>query len=289
MLSCRVDRLATLYFFQPIKRKMNPVNEVRIPILMYHSVADMSDQDMHSYYQTTISPAAFEEQMSFLCRNHYVAINLNDALQQLQDQKSNGRRKVVVLTFDDGYRDLYTQAFPILEKYGFKATAFLSTGFIGKRPLHFQRTECLSWTDVRELHRYGMSFGSHSVTHPKLRYLDETTLQHELTHSRDTIQEELGSTVDSFSYPFAFPEEDKKFTRKLRNLMGTAGYAIGVSTILGTASLSDDRLFLKRLPMSSEDDLALFKAKLEGAYDWLHSLQYIKKMAQSKFNSAKSH
>ena len=255
---------------------------------MYHSISRSTDCYSHPYYDTTITPDVFDEQMGFLHRNNYVAINVDDAVQLLTIEESNGLEKFVVLTFDDGYRDFYTKAFPVLERYGFKATVFLPTDFIGENPLQFQGNECLSWSDVRELHKYGMSFGSHSVTHPRLVFLNEERLKYEIEHSRITIQEKLGSAVHSFSYPFAFPEENTKFTQKLRTLMEDSGYINGVSTILGTASALDDRLFLKRLPINSGDDLGLFGAKLEGAYDWLHSLQYIRKLAKSRFSSNRS-
>jgi hypothetical protein len=87
--------------------------------------------------------------------------------------------------------------------------------------------------------------------------------------------------VDSFDYPFAFPEENSSFVRMLRNVLVESGYDQGVSTRIGIARGREDRYFLRRLPMNSLDDCSLFKAKLQGGYDWLHTIQYGSKLLTS--------
>lgn len=282
MSFCRVDRLATLYFFYPLIRKINSDRGMRIPILMYHSISEKSDHHLHPYFQTTTSPQVFSAQMRFLHEHNYTVIGLDQAVLHLAALQSNKEQRFVVLTFDDGYRNFYTEVFPLLQEYGSTATVFLPTRFIGEEPIHFQGTSCLSWSQVRELYRYGVSFGSHSVNHSHLRGLDESRLTYEVAHSKDIIEQKLGKSVESFSYPFAFPEQDRAFTRKLKSLLEDSGYRNGVSTTVGTASVSDDLLFLKRIPINSGDDLQFFGAKLEGAYDWLRPLQYIRKRVGSR-------
>jgi len=76
------------------------------------------------------------------------------------------------------------------------------------------------------------------------------------------------------AYPEAFPQSYSRFRSRLRRILEGAGYQSGVSTIIGTAGRSGDRLLMPRLPVNSGYDLALFRAKLAGAYDWLHALQY---------------
>jgi len=183
----------------------------------------------------------------------------------------------VVITFDDGFRDFYTEAFPILQKYVFNATMFLPTAFIDNKRLKFKGKECLSWEEVRELHSKGITFGSHTVNHPKLTLLKKDDIKFEITRSKEKIEHEIGEPIKSFSYPYAFPETDNAFAKYLRSIIEAGGYENGVTTRIGTATKGDDIFFLKRIPVNTFDDIALFKAKLEGGYDWLHKFQYFVK------------
>jgi hypothetical protein len=192
------------------------------------------------------------------------------------NQLTNQQINYVVITFDDGFRDFNTNAFPILEKYGFTATMFLSTGFINNGS-RFKGEKCLSWDEVRELHRKGIKFGSHTVTHPQLKTLNTKQIEYEVRKSKEDIEDNLGESTDSFSYPYKFPEEDKNFTMYLRDLLNKYGYKNGVSTILGIAKNGNNNFFLKRIPLNSCDDISLLRAKLQGGYDWLHMPQLFSK------------
>jgi len=99
--------------------------------------------------------------------------------------------------------------------------------------------------------------------------------------SKEIIENELGSVIESFSYPYAFPEEDNQFKIFLRDTLKSCGYQYGVSTILGIASRTQNQFFLRRIPANSYDDAAFFKAKIKGAYDWLHAVQYTAKSVKS--------
>jgi hypothetical protein len=91
-----------------------------------------------------------------------------------------------------------------------------------------------------------------------------------LGYSKEIIEQKLGAAVTSFSYPFAFPEEDRDFTRFLSDALENHGFENGVSTIIGRARPGSNRFQLPRLPANSWDDPPLLRAKLEGGYDWLH-------------------
>lgn len=219
--------------------------------------------------------------MSFLHKNNYTVIALSYAKRLLEsDKKICG--KYAVITFDDGYNDFHTDAFPVLRRYGFSATVFLPTEFISNKGLKLKGKEHLSWSEVRELQSNNIAFGSHTATHPQLKSLDRADVEHEIVYSKKTIEDKIGSTVDSFSYPYAFPEEDRKFTRYLKEVLQKSGYTYGVSTRIGTSSKKDDIFFMRRLPINSSDDARLLRAKLEGSYNWLHQVQYITKLIRSK-------
>ncbi len=269
----RADSLATLYFFHPLRR-LAPVKH-RIPILMYHSVSDSADNGKHPYYQTVTTPEAFARQMQFLHRNGYSVLDLDRAVRYMEAPDPAVRP--VVITFDDGFRDFHRNAFPLLNRYDFTATMYLPTAYIGSAAKQFKGVECMTWDEVRELRREGIDFGSHTVTHPQLKSISHDQVCHEVRSSKETIEDELGSPVKSFAYPYAFPEGNVTFTQKLRGILEETGFENGVSTIIGSADRTNDKFFLKRLPINSCDDDRLLKAKLDGAYDWLHSIQYASK------------
>jgi peptidoglycan/xylan/chitin deacetylase (PgdA/CDA1 family) len=279
-MDLRLDRLATLYLVSPLVRHASG-RELSIPILMYHSISDADESGLHAYFRTCTSPVVFAEQMAYLHSNGYSSYSLAQALDYLRSD-THAATKPVVITFDDGYTDFYRQAFPVLSRYGFGATVFLPTAFIGDRPLQFKGRDCLTWAEVRELRNYGILFGSHTVTHPQLHELSAPAINEEIVGSKKTIEERLGCPVDSFAYPYAFPQGDAEFKTMLRESLDLAGYQDGVCTIVGKGTCDSDPFFMERLPVNSSDDAALFQAKLAGAYDWISTPQRLVKMAKTQ-------
>lgn len=268
----RLDRTATRYLVGPVRLYLIPAPRPRIPILMYHRISSAPESGVHPYFRVNTSAATFDAQLRFLKTNGYSAVNLDQATGLLT--RPQKRLKPVVITFDDGYRDFYTDAFPLLQKYGFTATVFLPTGYIDDQRQAFKQVDCLTWAEVRELHTCGIVFGSHTVTHPQLANLKRQEIREELARSKAQIEDHLGRPVRSFSYPFQFPETDAKFISFVQESLEGAGYSNGVSTIVGTATNTDNGFFLKRLPVNNDDDISLFRWKLQGGYDWVHAPQY---------------
>lgn len=272
----RLDRLATLYLCHPFMQLFERNAGKRVPILMYHSISDNLFAKSHPYYQINTSPRIFARQMRWLKRAGYRTLDLTEMLAALEAGKDLS--KTVVITFDDGYRDFYTDGLPVMKQCGFTATIFLATDRIQDTPARIEGADYLTWPEVRELHAEGVRFGSHTVTHPDLRSLDPEQIDYELGYSKETIEQKLGIPVESFSYPSAFPEEDRDFTRFLFDALQNHGFKSGVSTIIGRTSLDNNRFFLPRLPVNSWDDTGLLQAKLEGGYDWLHWPQWLAKI-----------
>jgi len=156
----------------------------------------------------------------------------------------------------------------------------LPTAYIGRERRKFQDRPTLTWAEVRELSQYGIVFGSHTVTHPQLWDLSGPAIEAELRQSKATIEQELGRAVNTFAYPFAFPETDTTFRNHLAESLALAGYQYGVCTIVGRVDASRSRLFMKRLPVNSADDIKLLEAKLNGAYDWIGRVQGYVKLAK---------
>jgi peptidoglycan/xylan/chitin deacetylase (PgdA/CDA1 family) len=271
----RIDRWLTLRAFSPWRRS-RVKQEAALPVLMYHSISDDSERGVQPYYRTHTSPARFEEQMGFLSARGYKTITLGDALSLLEKPESSFGRKVV-LTFDDGFRNFLSGAFPALQKYGFTATIFLPTAFIRSGSKGFKGQECLAWDEVKTLRRSGITFGSHTVNHPKLIELPPREIERELRDSKSEMETELAEQVEDFAYPYAFPSLNQDFIAAFQNTLRHTGYRSCATTELGRARLGSDPFRLKRLPVNSLDDMSLFEAKLQGAYDWVASLQNMRK------------
>jgi peptidoglycan/xylan/chitin deacetylase (PgdA/CDA1 family) len=268
---------------RPFRRISASPAALRIPILMYHSIAEPAADSRHPYFGTVTSPAVFEQQMRYLHDNGFQTLSPAEVF-------ANGEtsirlvRKPVIITFDDGFRDFYTHAQPILAKFGFTAIVYLPTAYIQKATATFKGIDCLTWNEVRELSRAGVLFGSHTVTHPILKEVAHDQLEAELRDSKATIENELGFAIDSFAYPYAFPQHDREFVQRLRGVLIEAGYQNGVSTVIGSTHGIEDRFSLKRLPANSWDDPSLFAAKLNGDYDWLGNVQSLSKSLKAKFS-----
>jgi peptidoglycan/xylan/chitin deacetylase (PgdA/CDA1 family) len=277
----RPDRLITLYLSRPLTGLSHTSRDPGVPILMYHSVSDATDTNLLPYYRTVTTPQTFHTHMTLLRDLGCEAVTLSNAIRLLQTSFGPAVRtpgptsipadRTVVITFDDGFRDFYTHAFPILDTFGFRATVFPASGCVDKAFRNGR--DCLRTAEIRELARSGVEFGSHTVSHPQLRDLSWTAIVPELADSRRALEDMIGSEVRLFSYPFRFPEEDTQFTDRFASVLAEQGYTGGVTTVIGVSSRGDNPLFLRRLPVNELDDQRFFQAKLDGAYDWLHVCQ----------------
>lgn len=249
-----------------------------VPILMYHSVSSAASGWLRGYYDTHVTPARFREHLRVLSDGGWRSISLGEAADVVAGRAPGER--VCVLTFDDGYRDFLTDAYPALKEFGVAATVFLPTELIGSPRRQLAGRECLTWEEVAQLASAGVAFGSHTATHPRLIDLADERVAEELRRSARTLDERLGPAARFFAYPYAFPDTHRRFKRMLRGQLEASGYAGGVTTAIGTARPGDDVFFLKRLPVNERDDAALLEAKLSGGYDWLRPFQLAAKLVK---------
>jgi len=175
---------------------MNKKSPFLIPILTYHSIDDSGSV-------ISVSPATFKSQMANLYNKGYQTLSLSETIKLIR----HGRpfpEKTVVITFDDGYENNFTEAFPVLNQYGFKGTIFLTTGFCGKTVQWpgFQGCSILSWPQVKKMHHAGFEIGAHTVSHPDLTTISIKKAHHEILQSKIDIQDHLGDDVTVFAYPF---------------------------------------------------------------------------------------
>jgi peptidoglycan/xylan/chitin deacetylase (PgdA/CDA1 family) len=207
----RLDRLITLYLCSPITRLFAGTGGNSVPILAYHSISKNLFGYSHPYYQINTSPNVFTDQMKWLRNAGYRSLDLNDLPAAFES--GSDLSKCFVITFDDGYRDFLTEGWPVMQQCGFSATVFLATDRIQTSPSRIEGADYLTWQDVRELHSQGISFGSHTVSHPDLRSMEPNEIDYELGYSKEMIERMVSAPVRSFSYPFTLPEEDRNFAR----------------------------------------------------------------------------
>ncbi len=206
------------------------------PILMYHSVNPQVNPIMKALI---VSPAAFEKQLSFLKRNNYNVLPLEKMIDLISEGKLPP--KAIALTFDDGYRDFYTYAFPVLRKYGMPATMFIIVNEVGRK-----EGDRLSWEEIKEMQGSGLiTFGSHSMdAEPLINIESEERIKRNIFQSKRDLEDKLGCAVTMFSYPEGF------LNKRIRDLVIEAGYKLAVSTKTGRCYPARDRFALKRIRIS---------------------------------------
>ena len=269
----RLDRLITLYLFHRLKRILPRPKGIRIPILMYHSISDEPESG-HPYFWLNTSSGRFAGHMKYLHENNYAVISLEEAVgiitrnsrpptqshSLITCNSQLETRNPIVLTFDDGYRDFYTHAFPVLKQFGFTATVFLPTDYIGNGRPGIRGKRHLSWEEVRELHAQGITFGSHTCSHPQLREVGRDVLKDELAPSHSAIETER-EACDGFCYLYKFPDQDYHFITVLTHSLQSASYNYCVTSRTGPTNTVSDILSLRRIPVNSGDDVPLERGK----------------------------
>lgn len=181
------------------------------PVLMYHRVAPKLGQS--PYY---VSPDIFDEQMAWLRDNGYTVISYDTFFQGFLGKIKLPARPVV-LTFDDADDDHYTNAFPILKKYGYTGTFFVPVNFVGTKG-H------ATWKNLQEMVMAGMDIESHSMTHPSLDGLSFGQLDFELGQSKKILEKNLGISVKYFAYPGG------SYSKPTLEAMTRAGYLSAATT-----------------------------------------------------------
>jgi peptidoglycan/xylan/chitin deacetylase (PgdA/CDA1 family) len=216
---------------------------------MYHHVAVPGPNADAIRCDLSILPAAFEAQMAYLASHGYRTVSLLDLFEHLQGGEALPARPII-LTFDDGYDDSYTYAYPILRRYGLQGTFFIITSFVG-------RPGYLTWEQAREMRRGGMSLESHTCTHPDLARNTPGHVDEEVRDSKAVLERELGGPVFFFSYPSG------KYTPAVIAALETNGYLGAVTTRHGTTQESSALYELRRVRIRGSDTLETFAQKVE--------------------------
>ncbi len=220
----------------------------RIPILIYHYVEIVRDKKDATRKSLDIQPQVLEAQIVTLQKAGYTFITPGDIVQIKSGQIKN--KRPIILSFDDGYRDFYTDVFPILKKYRVKSIAYIVPGFLGHPNYMF-------WSQIKELDTSGLvELGAHTMHHTMLDTQTPQIAEQEIFQSKLAIQLYLGHDIRSFAYPYGH------FNATVENLVKSAGFTTAVTTMSGSNTVSEDMLILRRIHPGASTGVALL-SKIE--------------------------
>lgn len=253
-----------------------------VRILMYHQVSRSTS--VLKLSNDCISPEQFEVQIRTLLQAGYRVIPLVRLLQLLNESPAELPRRCVVLTFDDGFRDQFVNAYTILRKYGLSATFFPIVGYVEKEIFYrhlaldnnpmWQTHEPLSgwlplrWDEIEEMLRNGMGIGSHSLSHRSLGRINTAEAEEEIRRSKEILEKHLRFQTDVFAYPFG-SQAYGDFSRRAQEILHDSGYLGACTTVVGSNRGGADPFALRRIPMEERDGPFRVRCKLVGAYDWV--------------------
>lgn len=196
---------------------------VHVPTMIYHSVRPYMKGESKYQDQYDVTPELLEEELIYLRDNGYTAVDYRDLTSHWGSSTAAFPKKPVILSFDDGWKNQYVYAYPLLKKYHMKAVFFVFTNPIDHKNKHW-----MSWSEVKELDAAGFEIGGHSRTHPVLTKIkDDAMLDHEIRDAKQVTEKELGHPIVSFAYPFGM-ENDQVLSAVTR-----AGYVIARTTYSG--------------------------------------------------------
>ncbi len=230
-------------------------NKGVVPILMYHQVEDVDGHRLN-----WVGVDAFKQQMDFLKRYNYNVISLETLVSAINHGEILPKKSVVI-TFDDGYENNYINAFPLLEKYGFPATIFIPSDFVGKEGY-------LNLEQMREMTASVITMGSHTQSHQYLPDLTADEQLVEIVSSKWALEKKLGHPVDFIAYPIG------GFSNEIKEMVKKVGYQAACTTNRGNDRLNKDVYELNRVRFNNKDNNCLYLwAKLSGYYNLFRTLK----------------
>jgi peptidoglycan/xylan/chitin deacetylase (PgdA/CDA1 family) len=228
---------------------------------MYHRVTS-EDLIIYNDYRDTldalvVTRESFRRQMAWLAGAGYRALTLDELL-DAREQSQVLPRRVVVITFDDGYQDFADNAAPILQQHGFSAHLFLVAGLVGATcqwdsAVYGWEFPLFDWDTARELQAQGFHCEAHTVSHPSLTSLSATEAEREINDSLEILRQELGREVRHFAYPYGH------YNAETQRILRNAGVRSACSVRRGRSPADDDPYALRRVCVHNSDSLFDFK------------------------------
>jgi peptidoglycan/xylan/chitin deacetylase (PgdA/CDA1 family) len=229
-------------------------------VLLYHSVTERPIEN--EWRENTIYKYLFASQMAHLRAERYNIIRCEEAVNYLTG-KGEIPDKTIAVTFDDGYRDNYLNALPILKKYDIPATVFLTADFLANNQ---SCSRYLGRSDITEMEKSGLiDFGCHGLSHKILSAMDDKELKRETKDAKHRLEDLLRREVRLFAYPFG---HSGSYNQNVIEEIRSAGFLGAFTAIHGMNSHARNIFLMRRNRISWLDDLREFKKHLNGSYDW---------------------
>jgi peptidoglycan/xylan/chitin deacetylase (PgdA/CDA1 family) len=215
-------------------------------VVAFHRVLDMPDSD-----SLTVDVRMFERFCTFF-KSHFRVVALRDLVHKLES--GVGLNRELAITFDDGYRDNFENAAPVLERLSLPATFFVVSQWIGTDVVSWwdsqqgARYPWMTWDEVRSLHRRGFDIGAHTRTHADLGAVSEIDAQEEIFGARCELETQLAAPVELFAYPYG---RRHNLANPNRDLVRAAGFRCCCSCFGGTVTSGSDPFHLTRVPIST--------------------------------------
>jgi peptidoglycan/xylan/chitin deacetylase (PgdA/CDA1 family) len=214
-------------------------------VVTFHRVHDLDDADPLS-----VPVDAFERHCRFFARN-FTVVPLADLVDRLERREPVDRQ--LAITFDDGHRDNFENARPILERLHLPATFFVVSDWIGTETVppwdrsRHVRHPWMGWDEVCDLHARGFEIGAHTRTHPDLGRASQADAYQEIAGARRVLEDRLGSPVRSFAYPYGGPEH---MNEPNRAIVRSAGFRCCCSNFGGINPMGADPFHVRRVPIT---------------------------------------
>jgi len=251
------------------RKKLGPRSNGGIRALVYHSITDGLIK--REWEENTTPKDLFARHMKYLADNKYNVISCKEAVEHLTKNRAIPPRAVVI-TFDDGYRDNYINAAPLLEKYNFHATIFLTTDFLRD---YSGDKQYLSLSEIKDMQKCRLvDFGCHGLTHKALTMLGEKGLHKEIKVAKQKLEDALGKKMFLFAYPFG---HSGSYNKKVINSLKEAGFVGAYTSIFGLNHPKINPFLLRRNRVSWLDELREFEKHLTGAYDWCALCEFFRR------------
>lgn len=227
-----------------------------IPILMYHQI-DISAPMRSPFRYLTVSPKNFYRQMNWLKRVGYIGLSMRDLQPYLSGDKTG---KVVGITFDDGFHNVYAHALPVLQSVGFTATNYCVSNQIDgynawDMDIGVVYSACMSKTELREWAALGHEVGAHTCDHVHLTRVSKSEAWRQIHDGRRQLEDLIGQTVDAFAYPYGDVSE------AIVTLVEQAEFNTAATTKRGRVGRNDQRLLLPRKTVKRTDGSLKFLHK----------------------------
>lgn len=229
-----------------------------IPILMYHSV---SREATPRFKPFTVSPELFAEHMDYLHQHAYKTLTVTQLINLLAEGRKTLPERVVLITFDDGFADFFTEALPVLKHYDFAATLYIATAFINGTSRWLQRERetmrpMLTWEQIRQLSSLDIECGGHSHSHRQLDILSMSMARDEIVCCKHLLEDQLGREVMSFAYPHGY------HSHAVKRIVRETGYTSACAVKYEMSSVTTDPFALSRLSVDADTGREMFAALL---------------------------